>query len=91
MARRCLLALANDFLHLLANLLEVDAESLECLGSHSLALVNQTEQDVLGADVVVVEKLGLFLGKHDNATGLVSEFLEHLYLQHFGIRDARRR
>jgi hypothetical protein len=26
----------------------------------------------------VVEKLGLFLGKHDNAASLVSEFLEQL-------------
>jgi hypothetical protein len=39
----------------------------------------------------VIEKLGLFLGKHDNPAGLVSEFLEHLNLQNFGIRDATRR
>ena len=32
---------------------------------------------MLGADVVVVEQLRLFLGENYNATGFVSEFFEH--------------
>jgi hypothetical protein len=33
---------------------------------------------VLGADVVVVEHLGLFLGQNDDATGSVGESLKHV-------------
>jgi hypothetical protein len=33
---------------------------------------------VLGADVVVVENLRLFLGEDDHPTGSVGETLEHL-------------
>jgi hypothetical protein len=50
------------------------------LARDALALVDQPEQDVLGADVVVVEHPGLFLGQDDNATGAVGETLEHLSL-----------
>jgi hypothetical protein len=39
--------------------------------------MDETEQDVLGADVVVVEHLRLFLGEHNHATGTVGESLEH--------------
>ena len=77
-AGRLLLTLADDVLHLLAHGVERDAERLERLGGDALALVDQAEQDVLGADVVVVEHLRLFLGEDDNATGSVGESLEHL-------------
>ena len=76
---RLLLALADDVLHLLAHGVERDAERLEGLGGDALALVDETEQDVLGADVVVVEHLRLFLGEDDDATGAVGESLEHLF------------
>jgi hypothetical protein len=39
--------------------------------------VDQAEQDVLGANVVVVEHLCLFLGKDNYTAGFVSKFLEH--------------
>ena len=80
MPGRLLLALADDVLHLLAHGVERDAERLERLGGDALALVDQAEQDVLGADVVVVEHLGLFLGQDDDATGSVGESLEHRLL-----------
>ena len=57
--------------------LERDAEALERLGGDAVALVDQAEQDVLGADVVVGEHAGLFLGQHDHPTGPVGEPLEH--------------
>ena len=44
-----------------ANGFEVDAEAFESAGSYALALMDQAEQDVLGADVVVVEQPGFFL------------------------------
>src|SRR5437868_987086 len=38
--------------------------------------MDESEQDVLGADVVVVEQAGFFLRKHDDPTGPVSESFE---------------
>jgi hypothetical protein len=48
-------ALADDLLHLAANRFERDAERLEGLGGDAFTLVDEPEQDVLGADVVVVQ------------------------------------
>ena len=79
---RRLLALADDLLDLLAHGLERDAEGLERLGGDALALVDEAEQDVLGADVVVVEHPGLFLGQDDDPAGAVGEPLEHLHSPH---------
>ena len=79
-AGRGLLALADDLLDLRAHGLERDAEALEGLGGDALALVDQAEQDVLGADVVVVEHAGLFLGQDDHPAGSVGEPLEHAHL-----------
>src|SRR6266496_3188578 len=39
--------------------------------------MDEAEQDVLGADVVVVEHPGLFLSQDDNPTRAVGEPLEH--------------
>jgi hypothetical protein len=72
-----LLALANDLLHLLAHSVEGDVECLKCLGSHTFTLMNQSQKDVFGSDVVVVEQARLFLGKHHHATRSVSKPLEH--------------
>ena len=69
-------ALADDLLDLAADGLERDAERLERLGGDALALVDQPEQDVLGADVVVVEEAGLLLGQHDDPAGPVGEAFE---------------
>ena len=76
-AARRLLALADDLLDLGADGLQRDAEALQRLGRDALALVDQAEQDVLGADVVVAEHPGLFLGQDDNPTRAVGEPLEH--------------
>ena len=77
-AGRLLLTLADDVLHLLAHGVERDAEGLQRLGGDTLTLVDQAEQNVLGADVVVVEHLGLFLGQDDDATGSVGKSLKHV-------------
>jgi len=42
-------------------------------GSDAFALAQQPEQEVFGADVVVIKALGFFLGKHEHATRPVSE------------------
>ena len=75
-----LLALADDLLDLGAHGLQGDVEALQRLGGDALALVDEAEQDVLGADVVVGEHAGLFLGQHDHPAGTVGEPLEHAYL-----------
>ena len=74
-----LLALADDLLDLGAHGLQRDVEALERLGGDALALVDEAEQDVLGADVVVGEHAGLFLGQHDHPPGSVGEPLEHAH------------
>jgi hypothetical protein len=85
-----LLALADDVLNLLANRIERDVERLECLSGDALSLVDEAEQDVLGADVVVVEHLGLFLGQNDDAASSVGKSLKHVCLLEHQGRDGAR-
>src|SRR5437660_913063 len=72
-----LLTLADDLFDLLAHTLQRDPQRLQRLGGDTLTLVNQTEKDVLGADVVVVEHPGLFLSQDDHPPRAVGEPLEH--------------
>ena len=74
--RRRRAALADDLLDLAAHGLERDAERLERLGGDALALVDQPEQDVLGADVVVVEQARFLLRQDDHPAGPVGEAFE---------------
>jgi len=80
MTAGCLLALPDDLLDLLADSLKGNAQAFQRLGSHAFTLVDEAEQDVLGANVVVVEHAGFFLGQHDNAPCSVGKPLKHLYL-----------
>jgi len=57
-----LVALADDACDLGAYLLHRDVEALEHPGGEPLLLAQEPEQDVLGADVVVLEGAGLVLG-----------------------------
>ena len=75
-ARRRGAALADDLLDLRADGLEGDAEGLEGLGGDAFALVDQPEQDVLGADVAVVEEASLLLGQDHHSAGPVGEPFE---------------
>ena len=71
-------ALADDLLDLAAHGLERDAEALERLGGDAFALVDQPEQDVLGADVGVVEQARFLLGEDHDPAGPVGEAFEHV-------------
>jgi hypothetical protein len=73
----CLLALTDDLFDLFAHRLQRDVQRLERLGRHAFAFVDEAEQDVLGADVVVVESLGLFLCQYEDASGPVCKAFEH--------------
>ena len=77
MAGGRLTAAPDDLLDLGADRVERDVERLERLGRHALTLVDQAEEDVLGADVVVVEAARLLLRQHDHSAGPVGEPLEH--------------
>src|SRR5699024_9699898 len=76
---RCLLALSDDLLDLVAHLFEGDVHALESLRCQAFTLVDQAEQNVLGADVVVFEKFRFFLCEHHDAACSVGEPLEHIH------------
>ena len=91
--RRRLLALADDLLDLAADSLQRDPQRLQRLGCDAFAFVNKTQQDVLSADVVVVEHPGLFLRQDDHPAGTVGKSFEHRRLPALhspsGTTDAR--
>ncbi len=68
---------ADGLFHLLAHGLEGDPERLECLGGNSLAFVDQSQKNVLGADEAVVQQPRLFLREHQHPPCPVGETFEH--------------
>src|SRR5262249_9440909 len=72
------LALSDDLFDLRADRFQRDAQGLQGLRGHALALVDEPEQDVLGPDVVVVDHPRLFLGEDHDAPGAVGEPFKHL-------------
>ena len=77
-------AAADDELDGGADLVQFDAEVGEHLRGDAVALADKAEQQVLGADVVVVEALGFFLGERQNPARSFGELVEsvgHLALQ----------
>ncbi len=61
--------LRQDADDLVADLVQADAERLEDAGGDPLALADQTQEQVLRADVVVAETAGLVDGQLDDALG----------------------
>jgi len=74
--RRAAAALTDDLFHLAAHGLERDAERLEGLGGNAFSLMDQPEQDVLGADVVVVEQPRFLLSEDNDTAGPVGKPFE---------------
>ena len=72
-----LLALADDLLDLLADAVERNAQGLKGFGGNTFTLMDQTQEDVFGTNVIVVQHACLFLGKHNYATGTVRKSLKH--------------
>ena len=75
-----LVALADDARDLRAHLLDRDVERLEHARGEPFLLAQQAEQDVLRADVVVLERARLVLGEDDDLSGSFGETLEHCSL-----------
>ncbi len=72
-----LLTGADDAHDLRAHALHGDVEALEHASGQALLLAQQSEQDVLGADVVVLERSRLLLRENDHLAGPFCESLEH--------------
>src|SRR3712207_1850486 len=72
-----LLAGADDPHDLRAHPLDGDVQALQDTGREALLLAKEAEQDVLGADVVVLEGPRLLLGEDDHLTCSLCESLEH--------------
>ena len=58
----------------------VDAHAFEGASGDAFALVEQSEKDVLGADVAVVEEPRFFLGQDHDPAGSIGEALKQLLL-----------
>src|SRR3954469_10011931 len=75
-ARDGAIATANDELDRAADLVQLDAQVAEDFGSDPFSLTNETQQQVLGPDVVVVEALRLLLRKLQDFSRSLSKFVE---------------
>jgi hypothetical protein len=72
-----LLAGADDPHDLRTDALDGDVEALQHARGQALLLAQQPEQDVLGADVVVLERARLLLRENDHLPGSFCKSLEH--------------
>jgi hypothetical protein len=52
----------NNILYSTAHLVQFHAKASKHLGSYTLSLTNQTEQYMLGSDIVMIETLSFLLG-----------------------------
>ena len=84
LAGRDLVTLADDAGDLCTHLLDRDVERLEHASRQAFLLAEQAEQDVLRADVVVLESARLVLGQDDDLTSPFCEAFEHLALPFSG-------
>src|SRR6478609_9987630 len=77
LARGHLLAGADNADNLGAHALHGDVQGLEDACGKALLLTEEAEEDVLGPDVVVLERPRLLLGEDDHLTCSLCESLEH--------------
>src|SRR5258707_14097968 len=79
-ARHELISTANNALDGLPRLFEIDAQASEHVAGHAFPLTKQAKQKMLGADVVMVEVLRLFLGELHDFARPFGETIEVSYL-----------
>jgi hypothetical protein len=70
--------LSDSAFYLFGQLLVADPGGAENLGGDAFALVEQSEQEVLGPDEVVLENPGALLGQDQDPPGAIGETLEHV-------------
>lgn len=71
-------ALADNLFDFLADGVQGNSHGFQSLGCNALALVNEAEENVLRADVIVVEHARLFLREHNHAACTIGKPLEHV-------------
>src|SRR5688572_17977465 len=71
------LAMTDDLLDLLTHAVERDSKALQRFRGHALTLMDKAEQDVLRADIAVIEHPGLFLRQDNHTTGTIGESFKH--------------
>jgi hypothetical protein len=86
---RDLVSLADDPCDLRPHFLHRDVERLEYPRREALFLAKQPEQDVLGADVVVLERPGLVLCEDDDLASPFSEAFEQVPRLSFPLYNRR--
>ena len=67
----------DDLLDLVADLPQVDVQILQDVGGDAASLLDQAEQDVFGADVLVVEALGLLVRQLHHLASTIGEAFIH--------------
>ncbi len=67
----------DELLDFEANLAQIDVEVLEHIGGDAAAFLDEPEQHVLGADVFVVEALGLLVGQLHHFPGPIRKSFVH--------------
>ena len=80
--RRRLRSLADDLDDLGTHGFEIDSETFEAAGGDAFAFMYQPEQDVLGADVIVIEEPGFLLCEDHDPSGSVGEPFKHVFSPH---------
>ena len=70
------LSAADDELDRIAHAVEIDAHIGQNARTDTLALTHQADQNMLSADVVVVETLRFLLGQPQNAPGTLGEAIK---------------
>ena len=69
--------LTDDFFDLAADGFERDSEGFHGFGGDAFAFVDETQENVLCADVAVIEQSCFFLRKNDDPPGPISKAFEH--------------
>ena len=71
--------LVCDALDLLDGFFVTHVQTAQCLGGNAFAFADKAKQQVLGANVGLLQRACLFLCEHEHTAGFVGEFLEHVY------------
>ncbi len=70
------IAATDDELDRAADFVQLDAEVAEHFGGNPFPLANETQQEVLGPDVIVVKALSFLLRKLEDFARSLGEFVE---------------
>ncbi len=81
---------ANLFFDLHSHGLQVEPHLLKNIHSNTLTKLNQTQKQMLGADIIVIEAVGFLAGKGENLLGAWSEVIHHWFSVLAGVASLRR-